>query len=346
MDSKGNVKIADFGLGNVMRDGHFLKTSCGSPNYASPEVISEQLYAGPEVDVWSCGVILYALLCGRLPFDDDNLPGLRAKIMNGVYTFPNYLSHGARDLIARTLIVDPVNRITIPEIHQHPWFQQHLPHYVAIPAINLLCRPMKIDEEVVAEMSILGFDIHEVIKSVHNLLSNQATVTYFLLLHKRFGVNSSYYKKELLESPGFMERPEVYMRPIPLIQGKWALGFKSLAPPNETWRDVLEVFENLNVRWKKTGHYNMKCLWLPPILSCSTATVGGRCTPIKDMQGHEDVSTTSLSEKSFRAHDTVKFEIQLYKASGELYVLDWQRIYGPPFLFLELCAAFRAQVVV
>nr|KYP60401.1 SNF1-related protein kinase catalytic subunit alpha KIN10 [Cajanus cajan] len=72
LDSKFNIKIADFGLSNIMRDGHFLKTSCGSPNYAAPEVISGKLYAGPEVDVWSCGVILYALLCGTLPFDDEN----------------------------------------------------------------------------------------------------------------------------------------------------------------------------------------------------------------------------------------------------------------------------------
>ncbi|GKV51419.1 hypothetical protein SLEP1_g58078 [Rubroshorea leprosula] len=80
LDSKCNVKIADFGLSNVMRDGHFLKTSCGSPNYAAPEVISGKLYAGPEVDVWSCGVILYALLCGTLPFDDENIPNLFKKI--------------------------------------------------------------------------------------------------------------------------------------------------------------------------------------------------------------------------------------------------------------------------
>jgi 5'-AMP-activated protein kinase, catalytic alpha subunit len=66
-----SVKIADFGLSNIMQDGDFLKTSCGSPNYAAPEVISGRLYAGPEVDVWSCGVILYALLCAKLPFDDE-----------------------------------------------------------------------------------------------------------------------------------------------------------------------------------------------------------------------------------------------------------------------------------
>lgn len=91
LDSFDNVKIADFGLSNLMTDGAFLKTSCGSPNYAAPEVISgrfalspsqllQRLYAGPEVDVWSCGVILYVMLCGKLPFDDEYIPALFKKI--------------------------------------------------------------------------------------------------------------------------------------------------------------------------------------------------------------------------------------------------------------------------
>ncbi|KAF8398115.1 hypothetical protein HHK36_017040 [Tetracentron sinense] len=138
LDSERNVKIADFGLSNIMRDGHFLKTSCGSPNYASPEVISGQLYAGPEVDIWSCGVILYALLCGTLPFDDDNLPGLYKKIKSGIYTLPNNLSLGARDLIIRILTVDPVRRISIPEIRRHPWFREHLPRYLAMHTIDAM----------------------------------------------------------------------------------------------------------------------------------------------------------------------------------------------------------------
>ena len=80
LDQDHNIKIADFGLSNLIRDGEFLHTSCGSPNYASPEVICGSMYAGPEVDVWSCGVILYALLCGSLPFDDENIPNLFKKL--------------------------------------------------------------------------------------------------------------------------------------------------------------------------------------------------------------------------------------------------------------------------
>ncbi|EST05689.1 Protein kinase domain protein [Kalmanozyma brasiliensis GHG001] len=131
LDEYLNVKIGDFGLSNIMTDGDFLKTSCGSPNYAAPEVISGRLYAGPEIDIWSCGVILYVMLCGRLPFDDEYIPTLFKKINNGIYTLPSYLSQEARHLLSQMLIVDPVKRITIQEIRQHPWFNVDLPAYLS-----------------------------------------------------------------------------------------------------------------------------------------------------------------------------------------------------------------------
>ncbi|KAF8534710.1 kinase-like domain-containing protein [Trichophaea hybrida] len=133
LDSNLNVKIADFGLSNIMTDGNFLKTSCGSPNYAAPEVIGGKLYAGPEVDVWSCGVILFVLLCGKLPFDDDYIPNLFKKISQGKYSMPSYLSPDAKDLISRMLIVNPIQRITINEIRKHTWFKKNLPEYLHPP---------------------------------------------------------------------------------------------------------------------------------------------------------------------------------------------------------------------
>jgi carbon catabolite-derepressing protein kinase len=80
LDDDLNVKIADFGLSREIADGAFLSTSCGSPNYAAPEVIRGSIYAGPEIDVWSSGVILYVMLCGTLPFEDDQVQNLFAKI--------------------------------------------------------------------------------------------------------------------------------------------------------------------------------------------------------------------------------------------------------------------------
>lgn len=133
LDKFDNVKIADFGLSNIMTDGNFLKTSCGSPNYAAPEVISGKLYAGPEVDVWSCGVILYVLLVGRLPFDDDYIPALFKKIAAGTFHIPSYISEGPKRLIRAMLQVHPVQRITIHEIRQDPWFLDGLPEYLEPP---------------------------------------------------------------------------------------------------------------------------------------------------------------------------------------------------------------------
>ena len=133
LDNDLNVKIADFGLSNIMTDGNFLKTSCGSPNYAAPEVISGKLYAGPEVDVWSCGIILYVLLVGRLPFDDEFIPALFRKINSGTYHTPSYLSSGARHLIHKMLKVNPVQRITIQEIRQDTWFNENLEDYLKPP---------------------------------------------------------------------------------------------------------------------------------------------------------------------------------------------------------------------
>ncbi|RDW82007.1 non-specific serine protein kinase-2 [Coleophoma cylindrospora] len=133
LDENLNVKIADFGLSNIMTDGNFLRTSCGSPNYAAPEVINGKLYAGPEVDVWSCGVILYVLIVGRLPFDDEHIPSLFAKIAKGSYIVPNYMSSGASALIKKMLAVNPVHRATIDDIRQDPWFMKNLPAYLQPP---------------------------------------------------------------------------------------------------------------------------------------------------------------------------------------------------------------------
>ncbi|KAF3795394.1 SNF1-related protein kinase catalytic subunit alpha [Nymphaea thermarum] len=226
LDSKCNVKIADFGVSNIIQNVHFLKTSFGSPNYAAPEVISGKLYAGPEVDVWSCGVILYALLCGSLPFDDENIPNLFKKIKGGIYTLLSHFSVGARDLIPRMLVVDPMKRITIPEIRQHPWFQAHLPRYLAVPppdsatgkevdlfyfeVIKLLhvCRLMMTS----CKSSLCTFYclISAYMVDLDNLTGNCCILAYYLLLDNRFRVSSGYLGAEFRETMvGFL-----LMRPL------------------------------------------------------------------------------------------------------------------------------------
>ncbi|MBW0512673.1 hypothetical protein O181_052388 [Austropuccinia psidii MF-1] len=165
LDHNLNVKIADFGLSNIMRDGDFLKTSCGSPNYAAPEVISGKLYAGPEIDIWSCGVILFVMLCGRLPFDDDHIPMLFKKINSGLYSLPPHLSTGSRHLLSRMLVVDVNKRITIPEIRQLEWFTQDLPDYLKQPS-----RPINTNLEEARSIGIS--DSSESISQLHHDLED------------------------------------------------------------------------------------------------------------------------------------------------------------------------------
>ncbi len=119
-----------------------------------------------EVDVWICGVILYALLCGSLPFDDENIPNLFKKIKGGIYTLPSHLSSGARDLIPRMLVVDPMKRMTIPEIRQHPWFQEKLPRYLAVTPPDTVQQAKKIDEEILQEVVKRNFDRNQLIESL------------------------------------------------------------------------------------------------------------------------------------------------------------------------------------
>eukprot|EP01006_Ploeotia_vitrea_P055583 TRINITY_DN68013_c7_g1_i1.p1 TRINITY_DN68013_c7_g1~~TRINITY_DN68013_c7_g1_i1.p1 ORF type:complete len:678 (+),score=340.85 TRINITY_DN68013_c7_g1_i1:41-2074(+) len=198
LDGGNSVKIADFGLSNIMKDGHFLKTSCGSPNYAAPEVISGNLYAGPEVDVWSCGVILYAILCGSLPFDDENIRILFRKINNGVYSIPSYISDDARDLIQKMLVVDPMKRITIAQIRQHRWFLADLPQYLSLSAEQRIEETQVIDDDVLKRVVQMGFDGAQVLEALAmgpKLLTSrrmakyteyrQMAVAYNLILDKK-----------------------------------------------------------------------------------------------------------------------------------------------------------------
>ncbi|KAH1080460.1 hypothetical protein J1N35_020221 [Gossypium stocksii] len=192
LDSNYNVKIADFGLSNVMQKGHLLKTCCGSPNYAAPEILSGKPYTGPEVDLWSCGVILYALLCGNLSRMITFLTYIRKSRQAGVYTIPSHLSSGARDLIARILVVDPTKRVTIPEIRQHPWFQPYLPRYLAVSPPDTTQQAQKIDDDIFQHVVRMGFERNHLVESLCNRVQNEGTVIYHLLLDNRLGVSSDY----------------------------------------------------------------------------------------------------------------------------------------------------------
>ncbi|KAF8882512.1 hypothetical protein CPB84DRAFT_1817135 [Gymnopilus junonius] len=124
--SPPQIKIADWGMAAFAPPSLQLETSCGSPHYASPEIVNGEKYQGNATDIWSCGVILYALLTGRLPFDDKNVRNLLTKVKSGKYDMPSWIDPLAKDLLSKMLIVDVSQRITIPEILSHPWLVSHM----------------------------------------------------------------------------------------------------------------------------------------------------------------------------------------------------------------------------
>lgn len=238
LDEQLNVKIADFGLSNIMTDGNFLKTSCGSPNYAAPEVINGKLYAGPEVDVWSCGVILYVLLVGRLPFDDEHIPSLFAKIAKGHYVVPNYMSTGAAALIKRMLAVNPVHRATIDDIRQEPWFLENLPNYLQPPVEDFIdtgVDPMK----AIIPKNIAPHASEEVQVKLHDQVTEK--------ISKTMGYGIKDVQEALAaEEPSAIKDAYLIVRENKLMQAnpnlsddKGQLLFQAASPP--AWNDGIKL---------------------------------------------------------------------------------------------------------
>ena len=123
LDTNRQLKVADFGMAAWQGGGtSLLETACGSPHYAAPEVVRGEPYEGSSADIWSCGVILYALLAGRLPFDDEDILKLLEKVKLAKFAMPSDIEPGAKDLISRMLEKDIKKRIKMPEILAHPWY--------------------------------------------------------------------------------------------------------------------------------------------------------------------------------------------------------------------------------
>eukprot|EP01061_Rhynchopus_euleeides_P024816 TRINITY_DN399_c0_g1_i1.p1 TRINITY_DN399_c0_g1~~TRINITY_DN399_c0_g1_i1.p1 ORF type:complete len:444 (+),score=188.05 TRINITY_DN399_c0_g1_i1:379-1710(+) len=128
LDGNDNLKISDFGLSNLQRGGAggggtLLQTVCGTPNYVAPEVLKEKGYNGITADIWSCGVILFVMLAGYLPFDNPNMNALFNKIERGDFRHARHFTEPVKDIINRMLVIDPEKRATLDDLIAHPWFQ-------------------------------------------------------------------------------------------------------------------------------------------------------------------------------------------------------------------------------
>lgn len=183
LDQEKKLRIVDFGLSNSYKAGEKLKTPCGSPCYAAPEMLQDQEYNGLSVDIWSSGVVLYAMLCGFLPFDDPNTSALYQKIIKGEFQKPKFLSHAALTLITGILNVNPNERFTLDDIKNNPWFKSV--NQSIRPGIDLNESPNPIDESILERVEKLGLDSNAVKKSVLKKKHDHNSTVYYLLVNKK-----------------------------------------------------------------------------------------------------------------------------------------------------------------
>ncbi|XP_071062897.1 serine/threonine-protein kinase BRSK2 isoform X7 [Pseudochaenichthys georgianus] len=193
LDEKNNIRIADFGMASLQVGDSLLETSCGSPHYACPEVIRGEKYDGRRADVWSCGVILFALLVGALPFDHDNLRQLLEKVKSGVFHMPHFIPPDCQSLLKGMIEVNPEKRLTLEAIQKHAWYlggrnepcpEQPPPRRVCVKRISSLT---ELDPDVLDSMHSLGCfrDRGKLTRDLQCEEENQEKMIYYLLLDRK-----------------------------------------------------------------------------------------------------------------------------------------------------------------
>ena len=182
LDDNNHIKISDFGLSTFFSKNNYLHTACGTPSYAPPEMLEGQEYNGEATDVWSCGIILYAMLCGSLPFSESKEEIIVKKIKMHDYIIPNYLSKDAKDLLNHILIINPKDRINIEQIKKHSWFNLIKPNLMK--GIDLEKDIIPVDDKILDMVKSYGFDPEECRELLLKNKCCSLTTIYYLCLKK------------------------------------------------------------------------------------------------------------------------------------------------------------------
>uniref|UniRef100_A0A8C1UAE8 non-specific serine/threonine protein kinase n=1 Tax=Cyprinus carpio TaxID=7962 RepID=A0A8C1UAE8_CYPCA len=189
LDADSNIKIADFGFSNEFTLGSKLDTFCGSPPYAAPELFQGKKYDGPEVDIWSLGVILYTLVSGSLPFDGQNLKELRERVLRGKYRVPFYMSTDCESILRRFLVLNPTKRCTLEQIMKDKWMNigyekdELKPHVEPVEDYN--------DSSRIDVMVGMGYTRDEIKDALSTQKYNEIFSMYLLLGRKNESRSSS-----------------------------------------------------------------------------------------------------------------------------------------------------------
>ena len=182
LDSNFNLKLIDFGLSTKYKEDELLNQPCGTIVYAAPEVLDYKDYHGMLADVWSCGIVLYGMLSGFLPFGDSDDEINKKMVLEGKIKMPKFFSEGAKNLLKHMLDINPSSRYTLDDIMEHPWFNKI--KFIIIPGIIVGVNKIPVDEKVVDLCVSYNLDKNKVINSIVNNKFNTESVVYYLIVQK------------------------------------------------------------------------------------------------------------------------------------------------------------------
>ncbi|XP_036970804.1 5'-AMP-activated protein kinase catalytic subunit alpha-2 isoform X3 [Acanthopagrus latus] len=298
---------------------------CGQAVAHPTTLLLRSSQEGPEVDIWSCGVILYALLCGTLPFDDEHVPTLFKKIRGGVFYIPEYLTRSVASLLMLMLQVDPLKRATIKDIREHEWFKQDLPGYLFPEdpsydatvldeeAVREVCEKFECTESEVVTSLYSGDPQDQLAVAYHLIIDNRRIMTqaseFYLASSPPQG---SFIEEGMPLPPGVKPHPErmpplladspksrcpldalntTRPKPLAVKKAKWHLGIRSQSRPYDIMAEVYRAMRQLSFDWKVVNPYHLRVRRKNPVTG-----------------------------------NLVKMSLQLYQVDSRSYLLDFKSI--------------------
>ncbi|KAJ6857203.1 hypothetical protein NC651_038795 [Populus alba x Populus x berolinensis] len=307
LDGKGNLKISDFGLSALQKTASLLTTTCGSPFYIAPELIANKGYKGAAADVWSCGVILFELLSGYLPFDERNLIMLYKKISAADYTCPQWFTESQKKLISRILDPNPRKRITLPEILEDEWFQIDY-----VPSCGYEC-----DEKIILEDVNAAFDADEVNASETETPKSSSFINAFQLIAMSHDLDLSGL---------FDDRKQ-----------KTRLGSKHTV--NETIRKIEAAAMDVSLSVERMNNFKMK-MHQKPNMKRYTRSYYDLSAEVKCSANafkiSEFCSLTSMTVQSFRV------KCQVIEVAPMNCVVEISKSVGDTRLYKEFCKSLSS----
>ena len=249
LDKNYNIRLIDFGLSNVFSTGSpSLYTACGSPAYAPPEMIKGEKYT-KAADIWSLGILFYAMVAGKLPFDDVSVQNLLKKICVDEVSYPSYFSKSFIDFLNKLLTKNPENRITMTKIKEHPWFSRS--EFYFLTEFNFLNffndQNSLIDYEIINDLNNLGFDTRNISEM---LINNEFTeITAIYKLKKREKKNEkmkdllNQMKSWTMNNPNNSLLPSNHFSPNSIIQRKLIQPTTKVFPKRNS-KPIIKIISN------------------------------------------------------------------------------------------------------